>query len=134
MELLAKMGAQLKEEEEDYFEFEYQGILFMMYAEDKCLFVDMIWPSCYSFSKYDIDEFARVRQVVNELNMNGTVCVFYTVMDYDEVAVCIKKHFLLTPHILYVEEYLMSIFNRFFKTARTLDVEIEKKRLQECTK
>ena len=134
IELLAKLGAELKEEEEDFFQFEYQGILFMMYAEDECLFVEMIWPSCYSFSKYDIDEFARVRQVVNEINMNGPVTVFYTITDYDEVAVHIKKNYLLTPDILYAEDYLRSIFNRFFKTARTLDVEIEKKRLQECTR
>jgi len=64
----------------------------------------------------------------------GTVSEFHNVTDSDEVAVHIKKDFLQTPQILDTEEYLKTIFDSFFRTARTLDVEIEKKRLQECTR
>jgi len=48
------------------------------------------------------------------------------------LAVHIKKHFLLMPQNGYVEGYMKSIIDSFFRTARTLDVEIEKCRLQEC--
>lgn len=130
--LLAKLGTEPKETEEGRIQFEYQGVLFLMETVDECLFVNLIWPWCHSFSKYDIDEFARARQVVNEINMRDTVSVFYTVTDSDEVAVHIKKHFLLTPQIVNAEEYLRTIIYSFFRTARNLDLQMEKKRLHEC--
>ena len=103
-----------------------------MEATDDCKFVNLIWPWCHSFSKFDIDEFARVRQVVNEVNMNDSLSVFYTITDSDEVALHIKKHFLLVPQVPEVEEYLRVILNGFFRTARTLNLEIEKCRMNEC--
>jgi hypothetical protein len=48
------------------------------------------------------------------------------------VALHIKTNFLLVQQIPEVEEYLKLILNSFFRTARTLEVEIEKCRMQEC--
>ena len=118
--------------EEGRIHFEYQGIDFLMEAADDCMFVNLIWPWCHRFSKFDIDEFARVRQVVNEVNMYKSHSVFYTITDSDEVALHIKNHFLLVPQIPEVEDYLRVILNSFFGTARTLDLEIEKCRMSEC--
>lgn len=132
MEILPKMGCEPKETEEGRIQFEYQGIVFLMEAVNDCLFVNLIWPWCHSFSKFDIDEFARVRQVVNDINMRGTVSVFYSISDSDDVAVHIKKHFLFVSQIPDVVDYLKLMLDSFFRTARTLDVEIEKCRLQEC--
>jgi chloramphenicol O-acetyltransferase len=98
------------------------------------MFVNLIWPWCHCFSKFDIDEFARVRQVVNEINMYDSLTVFYTITDSDDVALHIKKNFLLVPQIPEVEEFLRMILNGFFGTARSLDLEIEKSRMQECEK
>ena len=112
--------------------FEYQGVIFLMEAVDDCMFVNLIWPWCHSFSKFDIDEFARVRQVVNEVNQRESVSVIYSIMDSDDVALHIKKHFLLVPQIPELEEYLKMILYSFFMTARALDLEIEKCRMQEC--
>lgn len=131
---LRRLGCQPEETEEGRIRFDYQGIVFLMEAIDECLFVNLIWPWCYSFSKFDIDEFSRVRQVINEVNMQGTVTVFYGISDSDEVAVHIKKHFLLVPQIPHLENYLKLMFDSFFRTARTLNLEIEKIRLQECEK
>ena len=103
-----------------------------MEAVNDCLFVNLIWPWCHSFSKFDIDEFARVRQVVNEVNLRESVSVVYTITDSDDVALHIKKHFLLVPQIPEVEEYLKLILKSFFLVARTLNLEIEKYRMQEC--
>ena len=118
--------------EEGRIQFEYQGVIFLMEAANDCMFVNLIWPWCHSFSKFDIDELSRVRQVINDINMRGTASVFYCITDSDDVAVHIKKHFLLVSQIPGIEDYLKLMLDSFFRTARTLDVEIEKFRLQEC--
>lgn len=132
LRIIENIGSKPQFTEEGRIQFEYQGITFLMEATDDYKFVNLIWPWCHSFSKFDIDEFARVRQVVNEVNMNDSLSVFYTITDSDEVALHIKKHFLLVPQVSEVEEYLRVILNGFFRTARTLNLEIEKCRMNEC--
>ena len=129
---IKKIGSEPKYTEDGHIQFEYQGVIFLMEATDECKFVNLIWPWCHSFSKFDIDEFARVRQVLNDINAKGMTSVFYGITDSDEVAVHIKKHFLLVQQIPNIEDYLKLMLNIFFNTARTLHVEIEKCRVQEC--
>ena len=129
---IENIGSEPKFTEEGRIQFEYQGITFLMETANDCMFVNLIWPWCYSFSKFDIDEFARVRQVVNDINAYGVVSVFYSITDSDDVAIHIKKNFLFVPQIPNLEEYLRLMLDSFFRTARTLDLEIEKCRLQEC--
>ena len=104
------------------------------YDANDCMFVNLIWPWCHNFSKFDIDEFARVRQVVNEINVQGTVSVVYTLADSDDVAVHIKKHFLFISQIPQIEDYLKLILKNFFDIARRLELEIERLKMQECEK
>ena len=132
LETIEHIGSEPKYTEEGRIQFEYQGVIFLMEAVNDCMFVNLIWPWCHSFSKFDIDEFARVRQVVNDMNARGTASVFYGISDSDDVAVHIKKHFLLVPQIPDLEDYMKLMLDSFFRTARTLDLEIEKCRLQEC--
>ena len=132
LNIIENIGSSPQYTEEGRIQFEYQGIVFLMEAVNDCLFVNLIWPWCHSFSKFDIDEFARVRQVVNEVNLRESVSVIYTITDSDDVALHIKKHFLLVPQIPEVEEYLKLILKSFFLVARTLNLEIEKYRMQEC--
>ena len=73
-----------------------------------------------------------VLQVVNEVNLRDTLSVVYTISDSDDVALHIKKHFIFIQQIPELEEYLKMILNSFFRTARTLELEIEKCRMQEC--
>ena len=129
---IEKIGCEPQYTEEGRIQFEYQGVIFLMEAVNDCIFVNLIWPWCHSFSKFDIDEFARVRQVVNDINARGTASVFYGITDSDDVAVHIKKHFLLVSQIPDLVDYLKLMLDSFFRTARTLDLEIEKCRLQEC--
>lgn len=129
---IENIGSEPKYDEAGRIQFEYQGVVFVMEADNECLFVNLIWPWCHSFSKFDIDEFARVRQVVNDINMRGTLSVFYGITDSDDVAVHIKKHFLFVEQIPDLEGYLKLTLDSFFRTARTLDIEVEKCRLQEC--
>lgn len=129
---IEKIGSTPQYTEEGRIQFEYQGVIFLMEAANDCMFVNLIWPWCHSFSKFDIDEFARVRQVVNEINLRDTLSVIYSITDSDDVALHIKKHFLFISQIPQLEEYLKMILNSFFKTARSLELEIEKCRMQEC--
>ena len=134
LQTIENSGSTPKYTKEGRIQFEYQGIVFLMEAVNDCAFVNLIWPWCHSFSKFDIDEFARVQKVVNNINGRGTASVFYGITDSDDVAVHIKKHFLLVSQIPDIEGYLKLMLDSFFQTARTLDVEIEKCRLQECEK
>ena len=132
LKTIENIGSTPQYTEEGRIQFEYQGVIFLIEAANDCMFVNLIWPWCHSFSKFDIDELSRVRQVINDINMRGTASVFYCITDSDDVAVHIKKHFLLVSQIPGLEEYLKLMLDSFFRTARTLDVEIEKFRLQEC--
>ncbi len=129
--LLRKIGGNPQETEEGGIKFDFQGVTFLMEAVDDCCFANLILPWCNSFSKFNIDEFARVRQIVNVINMRGSVSVFYSITDSDEVAVHIKKNFLLVQQIPNLEGYFKLILDSFFRTARSLDIDIEKYRLQE---
>ena len=133
--ILRQLECAPEETEEGRIRLEFQGITFLMEAVDECLFVNLIWPWCHSFSIFDIDEFSRVRKVVNEINVNSSCSVFYIPNpESDEVAVHIKKHFLLVPQIPNIEEYMKVMFRSFFAAQRELLTEIEKYRLQECEK
>ena len=132
LKTIEDIGSTPQYTEEGRIQFEYQGVVFLMEAVNDCMFVNLIWPWCHSFSKFDIDELSRVRQVINDINMRGTASVFYSITDSDDVAVHIKKHFLFVSQIPGLEDYLKLMLDCFFRTARTLDVEIEKFRLQEC--
>jgi hypothetical protein len=57
---IEKIGSEPQYTEEGHIQFEYQGVIFLMEAVNDCMFVNLIWPWCHSFSKFDIDEFARV--------------------------------------------------------------------------
>ena len=101
LKTIENIGSKPEYTEEGRIQFEYQGVIFLMEAVNDCMFVNLIWPWCHSFSKFDIDEFARVRQVVNDINMRGTLSVFYGITDSDNVAVHIKKHFLFVEHLIW---------------------------------
>ena len=134
LNVIEHIGSTPQYTEEGRIQFEYQGIIFLMEAANDCMFVNLIWPWCHNFSKFDIDEFARVRQVVNEINVQGTVSVVYTLADSDDVAVHIKKHFLFISQIPQIEDYLKLILKNFFDIARRLELEIERLKMQECEK
>ena len=132
LKAIENLGSEPQYTEEGRIQFEYLGVIFLLETAHDCMFVNLIWPWCHSFSKFDIDEFARVRQVVNDINARGTATVIYGITDSDDVAIHIKKNFLFVPQIPNLEEYLRLMLDIFFRTARTLDLEIEKCRLQEC--
>ena len=131
IQTLRELGCESEENEDERIQFTYQGISFYIDAVDDCLFINLIWPWCYSFSKFDVGEFARVRKVVNELNMRGTISVFYSFSDCDEVAVHLKKNLVFIQEIPELKGYISAMLDNFFATARALNLEIEKLRITE---
>ena len=129
--ILKEIGAELTDVGEERIQFEYQGITFLMDANDDCCFINIIWPWCHTFNKFDIDEFSRVQRVVNEINSYDSITVFYGISDSDDVLLHMRKNLIFVPQIPQINEYLRAILRSFFQTARTLDFEIEKSRLQE---
>lgn len=132
METLQKMNCKVEVTEEDRLLFEYQGVRFLIEAVDDCLFINLIWPWCYTISLYDAHEYSRLRQVVNELNANGTCSVFYFPnKETDEMVVHMKKHMLFVSDITEPEAYMNSAITGLFGTVRQLEVDMEKMRVQE---
>ncbi len=133
LQVLKKMGCQTEITEEGRIKYDYQGITFLIEAADDCLFVNLIFPWCYSFSRFDIDEFARVRRVVNNINSHSNCTIFYTTnAETDEIAIHVRKHFIFVPQIQDLEGYLAVTMGSFFNTVRELNLEIEKVRMKEC--
>ena len=132
LKAIENIGSEPQYTEEGRIQFEYQGITFLMEAANDCDYINLIWPWCYSFNKFDIDEFARVRQVANDINAYGVVSVFYGVTDSDDVAVHVKNNFLFIQQIPDIEKYLRMMLEDFFRAIRKLDLEIEKLKMQEC--
>jgi hypothetical protein len=133
IQVLQRMGCQYEDKENDSIYFEYQGVEFIVETANDCLFINLIWPWCYSFSIFDIDEFARVRKVINEINDRGTCTLYYIQYpESDEIAVHIRKNLIFVPQIPQIEEYLQATLRGFFKVARALGVEMEIVKMQEC--
>lgn len=133
IQVLQRMGCQYEDKENDSIYFEYQGVEFIVETANDCLFINLIWPWCYSFSIFDIDEFARVRKVINEINDRGTCTLYYIQYpESDEVAVHIRKNLIFVPQIPQIEEYLQATLRGYFVVARALGVEMEKVKVQEC--
>jgi len=133
LQTLNKMGCQTEITEEGRIKYVYQGITFLIEASDNCLFVNLIFPWCYSFLRFDIDEFARVRRVVNNINSYSNCTIFYTTnTETDEIAVHVRKHFIFVPQIPDLKGYLAVTMSGFFNTVRELNLEIEKVRMKEC--
>ncbi len=129
---IESIGSKPEYTEDGMIRFEYQGIIFLMEATRECKFVNLIWPFFYTFSKFDVDEFSRGRQAINDINSHAVVSAFYVFTDSDEVAVHLIKHFLFIPQIPDLDVYLKDFLYNFFVTARNMNLEIEKSRLQEC--
>lgn len=129
--VLKDIGAELTDVGEDRIQFDYKGITFLMDVDNNCYFVNIIWPWCHTFNKFDIDEFSRVRRVINDVNSFSAVSVFYGISDSDDVLLHMRKNLILVPQIPQIDSYLKSILSSFFRTARKLKFEIEKSRLQE---
>ena len=129
---LDEMDCQPKSDEYGRINFQYQGVAFLAEASNEVNFVSIIWPWCHQVYRFDIDEFSRVRKVINELN-NGSCCaLFYQINEEtDEIGIHIRKHFFFTSDIPMISNYLRIMLTMLFRTQQELMIRVEKEKLQE---
>ena len=129
---LQRMNCQVEEDENGYFEFEYQGVHFVIEAEDDCLYINLVWPWCYTIPLYDADAYSRLRKIVNDLNSLGTCSLFYFPhKETDEMVVHLKANMLFMSEIGPIDAYLAGAISGLFKIVNQLNLEMEKMKLEE---
>jgi hypothetical protein len=126
------MDCQGGEDEKGYFECEYQGVHFVIEAEDDCLYINLVWPWCYTIPLYDADAYSRLRKIVNDLNSLGTCSLFYYPhKETDEMVVHLKANMLFMSEIGPIDAYLAGAISGLFKIVNQLNLEMEKMKLEE---
>lgn len=135
LETLTKIGCQyeLAEEEDDnHVYFAFQGENFIVNARNDWQYIhiwDMHWAH---IELYDIDEFSRLKKVINSSNISNSVTAVYTI---DEEAKTVDVHsrsvILFTPEIQGIEDYLKLELGDFFHVHRYVNLEMAKLRDQE---
>ena len=126
------MDGQPEVDEDGRIRFQYQGVTFLAEATNETRFVSIIWPFSYRVSMHDIEEFSRVRKVLNVLNDISYCTLFYQeYKEMEEIGIHIRKHFLFTYDIPKINEYLRAIIGMLFRTQNELEIRVEKLKLRE---
>lgn len=131
---LDEMDCQPKSEEYGRLSFQYQGVAFLAEASNEVNYVSIIWPWCHHVYRFDIDEFSRVRKVINELNNESCCALFYqTNEETDEIGIHIRKHFFFTSDIPMISNHLRIMLTMLFRTQHELMIRIEKEKVADET-
>lgn len=132
IKILEEMDCQPEVDEDDRIRFQYQGVTFLAEATNEGRFASIIWPWCHRVSLLDIEEFSRVRRVLNELNdLSGCALFYQEYKDVEERGIHIRKHFIFTSDIPRINEYLRAMIGMLFRTQNELEIRVEKLKLRE---
>ncbi|MBO4719773.1 MAG: hypothetical protein J5658_07870 [Prevotella sp.] len=113
--------------------FTYQGERFSIECNDSCQFIVLYDTWWYQISIYsDVDEIADLHRTINVANQHANCSVIYTVdKEIEQIGVHSKRNTLFIPQIPYIDQYLMSVLNDFFKVQRFVMTELEKCKVRE---
>ena len=133
--ILTKIGCQYelpKEDEDERIIFAYQGEHFIANATNALRFIQL-WDTHWDHIElYDIDDFARLKKVINMANLNNSVMTVYTI---DEEAKTVDVHckstILFIPEIPDIEDFLKLELNEFFRVHQFVKLEMAKLRDKE---
>lgn len=134
---LNRIGCQYQmanEENDERIFFAYQGEHFIANANNILRFIQL-WDTHWEHIElYDIDEFARLKKVINLANLNNSVMTIYTIdEDAKTVDVHCKSTVLFIPEIPDIEDYLKLELNEFFRAHQFVKLEMAKLRDKEET-
>ena len=134
---LNRIGCQYQlanEENDERIFFAYQGEHFIANANNTLRFIQL-WDTHWEHIElYDIDEFARLKKVINLANLNNSVMTIYTIdEDAKTVDVHCKSTVLFIPEIPDIENYLKLELNEFFRAHQFVKLEMAKLRDKEET-
>lgn len=135
LETLNKIGCQYElaqNEEDDRILFAYQGEHFIANAKNDLRFIQ-IWDTHWAqIELYDIDEFTRLKKVINAANLNNSVMTVYTIDENAKtVDIHCKSTILFIPEIPAIEDYIKLELNEFFRAHQFINLEMAKLRNQE---
>lgn len=113
--------------------FTYQGERFSIECNDSCQFIVLFDTWWYQMSVYsDVDEIADLHRTINVANQHASCSVVYTVnKEIEQIGVHSKRNTLFIPQIPYIDQYLVSVLNDFFKVQRFVMTELEKCKVRE---
>ena len=124
---LTRLGCQYEIDENDRIDFKWQGGYFTADVTNDCPFVVVWYFNWAEFELYDVDTWSRVKQVINDANINYNIHVLYSMNEAGGTFnVHSKKHFLFFSEIPDVEGYLQSVLEQFFRIRQYVESEIEK--------
>lgn len=134
---LNRIGCQYQlanEENDERIFFAYQGEHFIANANNTLRFIQL-WDTHWEHIElYDIDEFSRLKKVINLANLNNSVMTIYTIdEDAKTVDVHCKSTVLFIPEIPDIEDYLKLELNEFFRAHQFVKLEMAKLRDKEET-
>ena len=135
LETLTKLGCQYEfaEEEDDRrIFFVYQGEHFFVDARNDWNYIQ-IWDTHWEqVELYDIDEFSRIKKVINDSNLNNSITTFYTINEEGKtIDVHSKSIILFVSEIYDIGEYLKLEFSEFFRTHQYVMLEMARLRENE---
>ena len=133
LETLTKIGCQYDIDLEDgKIGFAYQGENFVAYANNEGWLVHL-WDTHWGqVELYDVDEFARLRQAVNNANINCGVITVYTINEAGStVDVHSKLIIAFMTEMPELDNYLRGALNEFFKAHHFLNQEMARLRGEE---
>lgn len=129
---LRKLGCQYEILGNGTIRFGYQGETFDADAENTSYYVYVRDPLWLRISQEDIDDMARLRRVINEVNINCHVRTVYTMWDDDKsFNVHSMSTFMFSPHFPDNVNYLRAELDSFFYAKRFVYIELEKLRQKE---
>lgn len=129
LSLLTKIGCQPEEDEDGRVGFCYQGQNFVAFTNDETLFIVLYYPYWHETELYDIDEFTRLKKVINIANSKFIANTWYDINEAgNTIDVCSKNQFILHKELPKIEEYLKHIMTDFFETRIFIETELEKER------
>lgn len=116
-----------REEQEGVIDFMYQGQHFVAVTHNQTILVDLYYFDWHVSSLDDIDNLARLRKVINEVNQLQAVTSYYDIReDVNIMAVCSKREVLFLDDIPNVLDYLHFIFRSFFDARMHVETELAK--------
>ena len=136
LETLSKIGCQyeLREDEENFDKiyFAYQGENFTASASNEGWYVHL-WDTHWEHVElYDIDEFTRLKRVINLSNLNCATTTVYTIDEAGgNVDVHCKTVIPFISQIPEIENYLRGELNDFFRAHQFVGNQMVKLREQE---
>lgn len=134
LETLTKIGCQYEfgEGDDDRIFFAYQGEYFFVSAHNDWQYIQIWDTNWWHVELYDIDEFARLKKVINRSNLNNSVVTVYTIDEEGKnVDVHCKAIILFVSQIPELENYLRMELGEFFRAHQFVANEMAKLREQE---